>query len=58
MSFFFRTICCALLVLPVSAATYTLANERIKAEFGDRGLASIEDAALRSTFRFKRMPSR
>src|SRR5438552_1120584 len=52
MSFFFRSICYALLVLPASAATYTLANERIKAEFGDRGLVAIEDAVLKSTFRF------
>lgn len=52
MSFFFRTICCALLALPASAATYTLSNDRIHAEFGDRGLVAIEDGALKSTFQF------
>jgi hypothetical protein len=52
MTSFLKTICCTLLVLPASGATYTLANERIKAEFGDRGLAAIEDFALKTTFHF------
>jgi len=52
MSFFLRTICVAMLALSASAATYTLANERMKAEFGDRGLVAIEDLSLKTTFHF------
>src|ERR1700690_2836670 len=52
MSFFLRTICLAMMALPVMAETHTLTNERLHAEFGDRGLVAIADTALKSTFRF------
>jgi hypothetical protein len=41
-----------LLPAVLAAAPVTLSNGRIAAEFGDRGLVSLTDAASRGTYRF------